>query len=73
MNKLPHDISYPKGRNPCAHICSEIKKKFKCSYRDSEEKNFEKLVKYINDNKNKRKPELKQREELNLRFPNIHF
>ena len=23
--------------------------------------------------KNKRKPELKQREELNLRFPNIHF
>ncbi len=49
LNKLPHDISHPKGRNPYAHICLEIKKKFKCSYRDVEDKNFEKLVKYIND------------------------
>ena len=49
LNKLPHDIRNPKGRNPYAHICSEIKKKFKCSYRGVKDKNFGKLVKYIND------------------------
>ena len=49
LNKLPHDIIHPKGRNPYAHICSEIKKKFKCSYKDVDDKNFEKLIKYIED------------------------
>ena len=39
----------PKGRNSYAHICSEIEKKFKCSYRDVEDKNFETLFRYIND------------------------
>ena len=47
LNKLPHDIRHPKGRNPYAHICSEIKKKFKCSYKDVDDKNFEKLIRYI--------------------------
>lgn len=46
LDKLPHDINHPKGRNPYAHICSEIKKKFKYSYGDVEDKNFEKLVKH---------------------------
>ena len=27
-NKLPESTYHPKGRNPYAHICSEIKKKF---------------------------------------------
>ena len=30
-------------------FAQKLKKKFKCSYRDVEDKNFEKLVKYIND------------------------
>ena len=49
LNKLPHDIRHPKGKNPYDQICSKIKKKFKFSFRDVEDKNFEKLVKYIND------------------------
>ncbi len=73
MNKLTHDISHPKGSNPFAQICSETKKKFKCSCKDFEDKGSEKLIKYLNDKHEKRKPKLKQREELNLRFPNIHF
>ena len=49
LNKLPHDIRHPKGRNPYAHNCSEIKKKFNCSYKDVDDKNFEKLIRYIED------------------------
>ena len=49
MDKLPHDIRHPKEKNPYDQICSKIKKKFKFSFRDVEDKNFEKLVKYIND------------------------
>ena len=41
LNKLPYNIKHPKGRNLYAHICSEIKKKFKYSYVDAEDKNFE--------------------------------
>ncbi len=33
MKLKPHP-NHPKGRNPYAHICSMIKQRFGCSYKD---------------------------------------
>ena len=42
---LPELPNHPKGRNPYAHICSLIKKKFGHSYKDL---NDEKLLELLN-------------------------
>ena len=47
-NKLPEHQSHPKGRNPYAHVALEIKNKFKMSYRDLPNEQYEKVINYIN-------------------------
>ena len=47
-NKLPEHQSHPKGRNPYAHVALEIKNKFKMSYRDLPNEQYEKVIDYIN-------------------------
>ena len=44
---LPPHPSHPFGRNSYAHICSLIKDKFKCSYKDIENSRIEELKKFI--------------------------
>ena len=46
--KLPDHPSHPKGRNPYAHVALEIKNKFKMSYRDLPNEQYEKVIDYIN-------------------------
>ena len=46
-NKLPYSITHPKGRNSYAHISSEIKNKFKDSYKNLPDKSFKDITKYI--------------------------
>ena len=51
--KLPEHPSHPKGRNPYAHIASEIKNHFGMSYSEiSDERipELEKFIFYIRDN-----------------------
>ena len=47
-NKLPEHQNHPKGRNPYAHVALEIKNKFKMSYRDLPNEQYEKVIDYIN-------------------------
>ena len=47
-NKLPEHQNHPKGRNPYAHVALEIKNKFKMSYRDLSNEQYEKVIDYIN-------------------------
>ena len=47
-NKLPKHQNHPKGRNPYAHVALEIKNKFKMSYRDLPNEQYEKVIDYIN-------------------------
>ena len=47
-NKLPEHQNHPKGRNPYAHVALEIKNKFKMSYRDLPNEQYEKVINYIN-------------------------
>ena len=47
-NKLPEHQNHPKGRNPYAHVALEIKNKFKMSYRDLPNEQYEKVIDFIN-------------------------
>tara|TARA_Y100001934_G_scaffold161502_1_gene192650 strand:+ start:42 stop:260 length:219 start_codon:yes stop_codon:yes gene_type:complete len=46
-NKLQDHPNHPKGRNPYAHICSLIKEKFNCSYKEVSEEKLEYLKTFI--------------------------
>ena len=45
--QLPDHPNHPKGRNPYAHVALEIKIKFKKSYKDIEDDQFQKVLDYI--------------------------
>jgi len=45
--KLPNHPNHPKGRNPYAHVALEIKNKFKSSYKDLPDKQFQEILDYI--------------------------
>ena len=47
-NKLPAHPNHPKGRNPYAHVALEIKNKFKMSYKDLPDDQYEKVIDFIN-------------------------
>lgn len=54
-NKLSEHPNHPKGRNPYAHVALEIKKKFKMSYKDLPDDEYENIInyiKYLKDNPN---------------------
>ena len=50
--KLPEHPNHPNGRNPYAHVSLEIKNKFKNSYKDLADEQYEKVLEYINVIKN---------------------
>ena len=47
IGQLPDHPNHPKGRNPYAHICSLIKEKFNCSYKEVSEEKLEYLKTFI--------------------------
>tara|TARA_B100000989_G_C19453882_1_gene433056 strand:- start:839 stop:1057 length:219 start_codon:yes stop_codon:yes gene_type:complete len=47
ITKLLTDARHSEEKNVYAHICSEIKRKFKCSYKDMNDENIIKLVNFI--------------------------
>jgi hypothetical protein len=47
--QLPDHPNHPKGRNPYAHVASEIKTKFQKSYKDIEDEKFQEVIDYIED------------------------
>ena len=47
-NILPESINHPKGRNSYAHICLEIKNKFKKSYKDIDDNQIDNLINFMN-------------------------
>ena len=51
-NKLPYSSLHPKGRNSYAHVALMIKNKFKDSYKNLPDENFNDVIKYINFIKN---------------------
>ena len=54
-NKLPEHPNHPKGRNPYAHIALEIKNKFKMSYKDLPDEEYNDIlnfIKFLKDNPN---------------------
>ena len=46
---LPPHPHHPKGRNIYAHICSEIKEKYGCTYKDISDEEIESLIKFIKE------------------------
>ena len=47
QNKLPNSHVHPKVRNPYAHVFLCVKNKFGVSYKDINDKDFNKVVEYI--------------------------
>ncbi len=47
-NKLPESENHPKGRNSYAHVCLEIKSKFKKSYKDIDDNQIDNLINFMN-------------------------
>ena len=47
QDKLPESSNHPKGRNSYAHVALCIKDKFTLSYKDIPDKEFNKVVEYI--------------------------
>ena len=47
QGKLPDHPNHPKGRNPYAHVALCVKNKFKLSYKDIPDEEFDKVLKYI--------------------------
>ena len=47
VGQLPEHPNHPKGRNPYAHVAICIKNKFKASYKDIPDENFEDVINYI--------------------------
>ncbi len=46
-NKLKPHPNHPYGRNPYAHICSSINKRYNCSYKDLSDDKIEELKSFI--------------------------
>ena len=46
-SKLPDHPSHPKGRNPFAHVALCVKNKFGSSYKDIPDKDYKKVIEYI--------------------------
>ena len=51
-NKLPEHPNHPKGRNPYAHIALEIKNRFKMSYKDLPDEEYNDILNFIKFLKN---------------------
>ena len=47
LGQLPSHPYHPKGRNPYAHVALCVKEKFKISYKDIPDEQFDEVVKYI--------------------------
>ena len=47
QGQLPEHPNHPKGRNPYAHLALCVKNKFHASYKDIPDKQFDKVLKYI--------------------------
>ena len=47
QSKLPDHPNHPKGRNAYAHVSLCVKKKFGLSYKDIVDKDYQKVVEYI--------------------------
>ena len=47
VGKLPDHPNHPKGRNPYAHVAICVKNKFRLSYKDIADEDFDKVVAYI--------------------------
>ena len=46
-NKLPDHPNHPKGRNAYAHVALSIRNKFGLSYKDISDKDYQKVIEYI--------------------------
>ena len=51
-DKLPEHPEHPKGRNSYAHVALEIKNKFKMSYKDLPDHQYQNIIDFINFLKN---------------------
>ena len=47
QGQLPNHPNHPKGRNPYAHIALCIKEKFRASYKDISDEQFNDVINYI--------------------------
>ena len=47
-NKLPEHPNHPKGRNSYAHVALEIKNKFKMSYNDLPDVQYDSVLDFLN-------------------------
>ena len=45
--QLPDHPNHPKGRNPYAHVAISVKNKFKSTYKDIPDDNFDEVINYI--------------------------
>ena len=46
-SKLPDHPNHPKGRNAYAHVALSVKNKFGLSYKDIDDKDFKKVIEYL--------------------------
>ena len=51
-DKLPEHPEHPKGRNSYAHVALEIRNKFKMSYKDLPDHQYQNIIDFINFLKN---------------------
>ena len=51
-NKLPDHPNHSQGRNPYAHVALCVKNKFGLSYKDISDKDYQKVIEYIDFLKN---------------------
>ena len=49
VGKLPDHPNHPKGRNPYAHVAICVKNKFRLSYKDIADEDFDKVAAYIEE------------------------
>ena len=45
--KLPSHPNHPRGRNPYAHVALCIKNKFKLTYKDISDEQYDEVIEYI--------------------------
>ena len=48
-NKLPDHPNHPKGRNPYAHVASEVKNNFGMTYKDIPNEKYDEVIKYLEE------------------------
>ena len=48
VGQLPDHPNHPKGRNPYAHVALEIKNKFKMSYKDLPDDQYDSVLDFLN-------------------------